>query len=126
MDIEKSLPIILILGAISLYFLVTGVRALVRGRMRVLNPLAHGAPISLEDLALEVLRKKVQDDYRVPEGFIDRSGSVNITGGELWFRAWLHIVFGVVTLLVLAVFLRPDWLDLLLGFSLRLLDMAQR
>ena len=43
----------------------------------------------MTDLVLDVLRKKVQSDYRVPEGFIDRSRSVDITGGELRVRAWL-------------------------------------
>lgn len=116
MQIEKDLPIILIVGAISLYFLITGIRGLIQRRMRILNPLADTPPSSPVGLALNILKKKFEADSKVPENFGDKGQMVDITGRDLLFRAWFHIIFGLLAMLVLIFFLSPELFEKVMSF----------
>jgi hypothetical protein len=118
MQIEQALPVILILGIISLYFLITGIRGLMKKSMRVLNPLADRAPSSMTDLFFDVLKKKVETDYNVPENFADKSQMIVIKGRDLYVRAWIHIILGLITVFVLVIFLSPSLLDQILNVIL--------
>lgn len=111
MNIEKDLPVILIIGGISLYFLVSGIMALIKKRMKVVNPFAKRHPITISDAIIRILEKKAEDDYKVPEGFIDRSPRTNLKGKNVLVRAWFHIIMGLIALIILAIFLNPAIFD---------------
>ena len=108
MQIEKVIPVILILGIISLFFLITGVKGLIQRRMKILNPLADRAPASIIDFVFNILKKKVETDYPVPNNSVDKSNMVDITGKDLLFRAWIHIALGILTIFVMVIFLKPS------------------
>lgn len=108
MQIEKVLPVILILGIISLYFFVTGIKAFVQKRMRIFNPFADRQAFSISDLIFNTLKKKVESDYKVPENFVDKRTMIDITGRDLIIRAWIHIFLGIITIFVLIIFLSPN------------------
>jgi len=114
LEIEKTLPVILIVGTISLYFLISGINGLRHRRMRVLNPLARNTPTSPGEMILHILKKKVEEDYNVPEGFIDRNKQIDITGNELLFRAWLQIILGLLSTFVLTIFLYPELFNIIM------------
>ena len=102
------LPVVLTIGLISLYFLITGIKALIQRRMMVSNPLADASPVSLEGVLFNALKRKVQQDLNLSDHAIDRRPQIEITGSEAQLRAGLHIALGVIALLVLAVSLYPD------------------
>jgi hypothetical protein len=116
MIIEKDFPIILIVGGISLYFLATGIIALLKKRMTVVNPFAEERPLTIHSAIFIILKMKVEDDYKVPEGFIDRSSKTNLTGKDVLVRTWFHIIMGLIALFVLAAFLNPAIFEKIMNF----------
>lgn len=107
----RDLPIVLILGAIALYLLLSGGWALLRGAMRVPNAWAGATHGSVEGLLWSAMQRQVERDYPVPEGYLDRSAHTYLYGRALYWRAGLHIVAGLLVAGLLALYLRPDWLD---------------
>ncbi len=91
MEIEKVIPLILIIGTISLYFMITGIKGLLLRRMKVLNPLADTQSYNLQDLVFNTFKKQIESDINIPEGFVDKNEQIVITGNDLLFRAWFHI-----------------------------------
>ncbi|MHB8883288.1 MAG: hypothetical protein ACYC69_17485 [Thermodesulfovibrionales bacterium] len=109
MNIEKDFPVILIVGGIGLYFLVTGIMALFKKRMTVVNP--HRLTV------FGILKEKIEAELKVPEvpeGLIDRSPQMILRGKKVLVRAWFHIIFGLVALFILVVFLNPALFDKLM------------
>ena len=111
MNIENGLPIILIVGGIGLYFLVSGIAALVKKRMTVVNPFAKKYPLTIFDAVMSILEKKVEDDNKVPERFVDRSPRMILKDKKVLARAWFHIIMGLIALIIMAIFLNPAILD---------------
>ena len=118
MEFEKVIPVILILGIISLFFLITGIKGLIQRRMRILNPLADRTPLSMTDVVFNVLKKKVETDYPVPDNFADKGNMIDITGKDLLFRAWIHIALGILTIFVMVIFLKPSVFEWILNLFL--------
>lgn len=100
-----TIPIILIVGIISLYFLVSGIKGLVHKRMMAHNPLADSPPSSVVNVLFNFLKYKVQTDLHINDSIIDKSEYINISGRDLIFRAWFHIIIGLLAMLVLILFL---------------------
>lgn len=115
MRIEKDLPIIIIVGGIGLYCLVTGIMALIRKRMKVVNPFAEERPLTISSAIFSILKSKVEDDYKVPEGFIDRSATTHLSGKNVLVRAWFHVIFGIIALFVLAIYLNPALFEMIMS-----------
>lgn len=113
---ENDIPIILIVGGIGLYFLATGLTALLKKRMTVVNPFAEERPLTISSAIFSILKKKVEDDYKVPEGFVDRSPKMRLTGKNVLVRAWFHIIMGLIALFVLTIFLNPAILEKIMRF----------
>jgi len=111
MNIEKQFPIILLVGGIGLYFLVSGIMGLLKRRMTVVNPFAKKYPITIHGAIIDILEKKIQEDYKIPEAVIDRSPTTNLEGKDVLIRAWFHIIMGLIALIVLAIFLNPTIFD---------------
>jgi len=82
--------------------------------MRVLNPHARSTPTSPAGVIFHIFKKKAEEDYSVPEGVIDRREQIDITGNELLFRAWLHIILGLLSILVLIIFLYPELFNIVM------------
>ena len=118
MEFEKVIPVILILGIISLFFLITGIKGLIQRRMRILNPLADRTPLSMTDVVFNVLKKKVETDYPVPDNFAGKGNMIDITGKDLLFRAWIHIALGILTIFVMVIFLKPSVFEWILNLFL--------
>jgi len=110
MQIEK-IPIILVLGTISLYLLIKGIRGLMQKSMRVPNPQADKIPASMDDLALDFLKKRIDADNKVPANFGDKRHMIEITGKDLFIRAGFYIMSGMITLIVLILYLSPSSFD---------------
>lgn len=104
----QQIPVIVIIGSISLYFLITGVMALIKGRMTVQNPHHDSPPTSIEGLIFNLLKKRAKQDYPVPDNFGDKAKRTQITGSEATFRALFHLAMGLLSLAVLLCFLIPE------------------
>ncbi len=87
----------IIVGGFSLFFLISGVRALKRKRMMVVNPDSNSAwpgPAGL-------LMKAIRGEYEVPQAGGPQPGlHVEATGAQAVGMAWLYIVLGVAFLAV--------------------------
>lgn len=94
----KINPAVCILtGGFSLFFLISGVRALVRKRMMVVNPASRQAWPGLLGAILTEARKQ----YEVPQVMEPHQGlHVEATGAQAVGMAWLYIVLGVGFLFV--------------------------
>ena len=87
MNIETDLPVILVLGGSGLYFFISGIAALVRKQMTAVNTYAKKYLLTISDANFSIFEKKVEDDYKVPEGFIDRSPRMHLKGKNVRARA---------------------------------------
>ena len=96
-----TIPIILIVGIISLYFLISVIKGLIQKSMMVHNPLADPPPSSVVNVIFNFLKYKVQTDLHINDSIIDKSEYINISGRDLIFRAWFHIIIGLLAMLVL-------------------------
>ena len=106
-DLHKF-PLVLIIGLISLYFLITGIKAMIQRRMIVSNPLADASPVSVEGVLFNALKRKVQQDLNLSDHAMDKRPQIEITGSEAQLRAGLHIALGLIALLILGVSMYPD------------------
>ncbi|PTL77218.1 hypothetical protein [Vitiosangium sp. GDMCC 1.1324] len=89
--------VLIITGGFSLFFLISGVRALVRKRMTVVNPDSPSAWPGLLGSLLVEARKP----YDVPmPGGPHLGPHMEATGARAVGMAWLYIVLGVAFLLV--------------------------
>ncbi|WP_375773075.1 hypothetical protein NR798_20015 [Archangium gephyra] len=87
----------IIFGSFSLFFLISGVRALKRKRMTVVNPDSNAAWPGPAGLLMRAIRK----EYEVPRVEAPPSGlHVEATGAQAVGMAWLYIVLGVAFLAV--------------------------
>ena len=85
----------LVFGGFSLFFLISGVRALRRKRMMVVNPDSNAAWPGPAGLLMKAIRK----EYEVPRVEAPPSGlHVEATGAQAVGMAWLYIVLGVAFL----------------------------
>jgi hypothetical protein len=116
--------IVLIVGSISAFFLIRGIKGLFQKKMLVKNPLAKTAPSSPSGIIFNILQDKVSQDYYVPEGFIDRNPMIEITGKDLLIRASFNILFGLIALFILIIFLNPELFNLTMDFIFSILDKA--
>lgn len=110
-----ELPVVLILGSIALYLVLSGGLGLMRGAMRVRNPWARETSASLEGVVWAAMQRQVERDYPVPEGYLNRGEHTYVYGRALAWRAGLHIAAGLLVAGLLALYLRPDWLDALMA-----------
>jgi hypothetical protein len=100
----------IIVGGFSLFFLISGVRALRRKRMTVVNPDARGAWPGLMGILMFAARKSNE----VPRVEEPHPGlHLEATGAHAVGMAWLYIVLGVAFLAVgiLDVLVRNDLLS---------------
>ncbi len=116
--------IVLIVGSISAFFLIRGIKGLFQKKMLVKNPLAKTAPSSPSGVIFNILQDKVSQDYHVPEGFIDRNPMIEITGKDLFMRASFNILLGLIALFILTIFLNPELFNLTMDFIFSILDKA--
>ena len=111
-----------IIGIISAFFLIRGVKGLVKRKMIVNNPLAKVAPTSPTEAVIGILQKKVSQDYPVPEAFINRNKLIEITGKGAVVRALLNILFGLIALFIILILIKPEWLDSTMSQIFRIID----
>jgi hypothetical protein len=97
-----NVVVLVSLGPICLYFLVTGIVALVRGRTEVLNPHQPSLPTDPLSIFMNIAQDQVQRDYPVPDAFIPKGSTVVLTGRDLYLRAIARITFGVLILVIIA------------------------
>jgi len=114
----QQIPVIVIIGIISLYFLISGVMALVKRRMTVHNPHHDSPPTSVDGLIFNLLKRRAKQDYPVPENFGDRSKYAQINGREATLRALFHLAMGLLSLAVLLCFLMPELAEKCMGLFL--------
>ena len=78
-------------SGLTLFFLVTGLRGLLRGRMTVVNPHNPGAWPDLFGAVLYLGRRRVglQDDTAA------HNLHISVGGAAACRHAWLHIVLGL-------------------------------
>ncbi|PLX93260.1 MAG: hypothetical protein C0620_07820 [Desulfuromonas sp.] len=114
----NQVPVILIIGGISLYFLFSGLLALLKNRMTVVNPHADTPSTSVNDVIFDLLKKRAAQDYPVPENFSDKSKYTQIHGNELKLRALFHLVMGLISMLVLLCFLSEKVAEKTMNFFL--------
>lgn len=126
MEFEKVIPVIFILGIISLFFLITGIKGLIQRRMKILNPLADRTPFSMTDIVFNVLKKKVETDYPVPDNFAGKDNMIDITGKDLLFRAWIHIALGILSIFVMIIFLLPSIFEWILDLFHKIKTITSR
>lgn len=94
----------IVFGGFSLFFLISGVRALRSKRMRVVNPDSPHAWPGVVGFLLHQARK----EYEVPRvGGPELGPHVEVTGGQAVGMAWLYLVLG-------GLFLAVGILDLLM------------
>lgn len=118
----ESFILIIVIGLISAFFLVRGIKGLILRKMIVNNPLAITAPSSPTNAIIYLLQKKVAQDYPVPEGFINREQLIEIKGRSLLVRAWLNIFFGLIVLFIMIAMLKPELFDLTMDYIFRIFN----
>ena len=118
----ESFILIFIVGLISAFFLIRGIKGLILRKMIVNNPLAITAPASPIDAIIYLFQKKVAQDYHVPEGFINRDKLIEIKGRSLLIRAWLNILFGLIVLFILLTILSPELFDSTMDYVFRIIN----
>ena len=118
---EAFIPIFII-GLISAFFLIRGIKGLILRKMIVNNPLAINSPTSPTDAIIHLMQKKVTQDYPVPEGFINRTKLVEIKGRSLIIRACLNIFFGLIALFVMITMLNPELFDLAMDYAFGIIN----
>lgn len=111
-----------IIGIISAFFLIRGVKGLIKRKMIVNNPLAKAAPASLTDVVIGIMQEKVSKDYPVSEGFINRDKLIEITGKGAVIRAFLNILFGLIAFFIILILIKPEWFDSTMAQVFRIID----
>lgn len=111
-----------IIGIISAFFLIRGVKGLIKRKMLVNNPLAKVTPTSPADVVFGILQEKVNQDYPVPEGFINRGKLIEITGKGAVIRALVNILLGLIALFIKLILLKPRWFDSTMSQIFRIID----
>jgi hypothetical protein len=87
----NELLVLSLTGGLTLFFLVTGLRGLVRGRMTVVNPHHSAAWPGILGALLYLGRRKagLQDDWA------GHSRHLTVGGTAACGHAWLHIILGL-------------------------------
>ena len=97
----NELLVVCLTGGLTLFFLISGFRGLIRGRMTVVNPHHSQAWPGILGALLQLGRRNagLQDDWAA------HSRHVTVAGSVACGHAWLHIVLGLACGAATAVYL---------------------
>ena len=118
----ESFFLIFVIGLISAFFLIRGIKGLILRKMIVNNPLAIKTPASPTDAIIHLIQKKVAQNYPVPEGFINREQLIEIKGRSLVVRAWFNILVGLIVLFFMITMLNQELFDLTMDYIFQIID----
>ena len=118
----ESYIFVFVIGIISAFFLIRGVKGLIKGKMIVHNSLAKVAPISPIDAIARITQEAAIQSNPVPEEFINRDKLTEITGKALIIRACLNILFGSVALFIMFVLIIPELFDSTMNIIIKIID----
>lgn len=111
-----------IIGIISAFFLIRGIKGLIKGKLIVHNPFAKTAPLTPVDAFIHILQEDAIKKSKVPESFYNRDQNIVLSGKGLYVRACLNILFGLVTLFIMFTFIKPELFDATMDYIFRIID----
>ncbi len=119
---QEAYIFVFIIGIISAFFLIRGVKGLIKGRMIVHNPLAKVTPASPADAIARMVQEAAIQNNPVPEDFINRDKLIEISGKSLIIRACLNILFGLVALFIMFTLIKPELFDATMDHIFSIID----